>query len=208
MDLNGNGITVSNDIWERMKEYVPMGEDGDVHFGDWLAYAAPPREARSYPGATTGKDLIATAFFAHSTELLQRIAVVLGRPDDAARYGELASKVKQAFREEYVTARGRVGENTQTAYVLALQFDLLGEDVLITGAGPIGCIAAAVCQHAGARHVVITDIQDDLGTEAVAGIAAAGGSAGEAGRRGGRRPSCSASFTALASRAGSRRFCL
>ncbi|MDH3926025.1 MAG: alcohol dehydrogenase catalytic domain-containing protein, partial [Xanthomonadales bacterium] len=36
----------------------------------------------------------------------------------------------------------------------ALQFDLLGEDVLITGAGPIGCIAAAVCQHAGARHVV------------------------------------------------------
>jgi threonine 3-dehydrogenase len=42
----------------------------------------------------------------------------------------------------------------------ALQFDLLGEDVLITGAGPIGCIAAAVCKHAGARHVVITDLSD------------------------------------------------
>ena len=40
----------------------------------------------------------------------------------------------------------------------ALQFELLGEDVLITGAGPIGCMAAAICQHAGARHVVITDI--------------------------------------------------
>ena len=40
----------------------------------------------------------------------------------------------------------------------ALQFDLMGEDVLITGAGPIGCMAAAVCRHAGARHVVITDI--------------------------------------------------
>ena len=40
----------------------------------------------------------------------------------------------------------------------ALQFDLLGEDVLITGAGPIGAMAAAVCRHAGARHVVITDI--------------------------------------------------
>ncbi len=40
----------------------------------------------------------------------------------------------------------------------ALQFDLLGEDVLITGAGPIGCMAVAVCRHAGARHVVITDI--------------------------------------------------
>ena len=40
----------------------------------------------------------------------------------------------------------------------ALQYDLLSEDVLITGAGPIGCMAAAVCKHAGARHVVITDI--------------------------------------------------
>ncbi|MGR4066834.1 L-threonine 3-dehydrogenase [Halomonas sp. LR3S48] len=40
----------------------------------------------------------------------------------------------------------------------ALQFDLLGEDVLITGAGPIGAMAAAVCRHAGARHVVITDL--------------------------------------------------
>ncbi|MGK2905108.1 MAG: L-threonine 3-dehydrogenase [Desulfuromonadales bacterium] len=40
----------------------------------------------------------------------------------------------------------------------ALQYDLLGEDVLITGAGPIGCMAAAVCRHAAARHVVVTDI--------------------------------------------------
>jgi len=42
----------------------------------------------------------------------------------------------------------------------ALQNDLLGEDVLITGAGPIGAMAAAVCRHAGARHVVITDVID------------------------------------------------
>ena len=40
----------------------------------------------------------------------------------------------------------------------ALQFELLGEDVLITGAGPIGCMAVAICQHAGVRHVVITDM--------------------------------------------------
>ena len=42
----------------------------------------------------------------------------------------------------------------------ALSFDLTGEDVLITGAGPIGIMAAAVCQHVGARNVVITDIND------------------------------------------------
>ncbi len=43
----------------------------------------------------------------------------------------------------------------------ALQFDVLGEDVLIVGAGPIGMMAAAVCRHAGARHVVVTDMNDD-----------------------------------------------
>lgn len=40
----------------------------------------------------------------------------------------------------------------------ALSFDILGEDVLITGAGPIGCMAAAIAKHAGARHVVVSDI--------------------------------------------------
>lgn len=40
----------------------------------------------------------------------------------------------------------------------ALSFDVLGEDVLITGAGPIGCMAAAIARHAGARYVVVTDI--------------------------------------------------
>lgn len=43
----------------------------------------------------------------------------------------------------------------------ALTFDVSGEDVLITGAGPIGCMAAAVCRHVGARHVIVTDLNDD-----------------------------------------------
>ena len=42
----------------------------------------------------------------------------------------------------------------------ALSYDLVGEDVLITGAGPIGIMAAAVCKHVGARHVVITDVNE------------------------------------------------
>lgn len=42
----------------------------------------------------------------------------------------------------------------------ALSFDILGEDVLITGAGPIGCMAAAIVRHAGARYVVVTDVND------------------------------------------------
>jgi threonine 3-dehydrogenase len=42
----------------------------------------------------------------------------------------------------------------------ALQWDMIGEDVLITGAGPIGIMAAAISRHVGARHVVITDVND------------------------------------------------
>jgi len=42
----------------------------------------------------------------------------------------------------------------------ALSFDLVGEDVLITGAGPIGIMAVAICKHVGARHIVITDVND------------------------------------------------
>ena len=47
-----------------------------------------------------------------------------------------------------------LGNATHTA----LAFDLIGEDVLITGAGPIGCMAVPICKMAGARHVVITDV--------------------------------------------------
>jgi alpha-L-rhamnosidase len=100
--------------------------DGDFHFGDWLAFATTRPD---YPGATTSKDLIATAFFAHSTDLLQRSAQVLGKQGDAVRYAELLSKIKKAFCREFVTETGRVGEDTQTAYALALQFDLLPDEL-------------------------------------------------------------------------------
>ncbi len=96
------------------------------HFGDWLAYSTTNP---GYPGATTGKDLIATAFFAHSTDLLARTAAVLGKDADAKEYAALVEKIKPAFQREFVTSTGRVGENTQTAYALALMFDLLPDEL-------------------------------------------------------------------------------
>jgi alpha-L-rhamnosidase len=98
--------------------------DGDYHFGDWLAFATTRPD---YPGATTSKDFIATAFYAHSTDLMGHIAHILGKENEAARYADLFAKIRNAFQKEFVTERGRVGEDTQTAYVLALQFDLLPE---------------------------------------------------------------------------------
>ncbi len=100
--------------------------DNDFTFGDWLAYAT---DRSDYPGATTDKDLVSQAYFARSTDLLQKTAVVLGRDEDAAKYGEILSKIKKVFLAEFVTPNGRLASNTQTAYSLALAFDLLPESL-------------------------------------------------------------------------------
>ena len=95
-------------------------------FGDWLAYATTDSD---YPGATTDKDFIQTAYFARSTELLAKTAAVLGKKEDAAKYQALEEKIKSAFQREFVTPNGRLASNTQTAYTLALTFDLLPESM-------------------------------------------------------------------------------
>jgi alpha-L-rhamnosidase len=94
--------------------------------GDWLDYRGTDTRM---PAPVTNNELIATAFFAYSADLLANAARVLGKTSDAKAYADLAQKVKAAFYDEFVTATGRVGPNTQTAYVLALQFDLLPEEV-------------------------------------------------------------------------------
>jgi alpha-L-rhamnosidase len=100
--------------------------DNDFAFGDWLAFATTRSD---YPGATTDKDLIQTAYFARSTNLLQQTAELLGKKDDAAFYAELLDKIKAAFQKEFVTPNGRLSSNTQTAYSLALAFELLPESL-------------------------------------------------------------------------------
>ena len=106
----------------RQRAGEPLMWKGDEHFGDWLAYATPNAD---YPGATTDKDLLATAFFAYSTGIVKQAAEVLGKQDDARELAALQSRIKEAFVREYVTPNGRMASNTQTAYVLALWFDLL-----------------------------------------------------------------------------------
>jgi alpha-L-rhamnosidase len=75
----------------------------------------------------TDRELIGTAFFAHSTELAARTARLLGKTRDARRYAALHQRIVYTFRREFLTPGGRLASNTQTAYVLALQFDLLPE---------------------------------------------------------------------------------
>ncbi len=94
------------------------------HFGDWLDYHGMGEMNRA---PVTDREVIATAFFAYSTSLLQQTAHVLGKVEEAHEYAELLAKIKAAFTAEYVSPNGRVGSNSQTSYVLALHFDLLPE---------------------------------------------------------------------------------
>ena len=67
-----------------------------------------------------------------------------------------AFRIPDTISDDIAAIMDPMGNATHTA----LSFDLVGEDVLITGAGPIGIMAVAICKHAGARHVVITDVND------------------------------------------------
>ncbi len=87
-------------------------------YGDWLSV-----------DAETPKDLIGTAYFAHSTDLVTRSLRVLGRKDDAEKYAQLFADIKAAFVAKYVDADGRVTGGTQCGCVLALQFDLLPQSL-------------------------------------------------------------------------------
>jgi alpha-L-rhamnosidase len=96
------------------------------HFGDWLDFRG---QGEMNAAPITDKDLIATAFFAYSTSLLQKAAQVLGKRDDTVKYAELLGRIKAAFTAEFVSANARVSSSSQTSYVLALHFDLLPEDL-------------------------------------------------------------------------------
>jgi alpha-L-rhamnosidase len=112
--------------------------DRGFQFGDWLDPAAPPDK----PGAARAdRHVVATAAFACSADLLAQAAEVLGRTDDAERYGALAAEVRAAFNHEYASPAGRLVSDATTVYALVLCYALLPD--------------AAQRRHAGERLVAL-----------------------------------------------------
>jgi alpha-L-rhamnosidase len=94
-------------------------------FGDWLngdklVLAGWPRK-----GAEVDKYILATAFFAYSSECLSKIAAALGKEEGAKEYAELSRNIKAAFNKAYVREDGTIQGDTQAAYALALRFNIL-----------------------------------------------------------------------------------
>jgi alpha-L-rhamnosidase len=105
---------------------------GGFQYGDWLDPTAPedaPFLAKADP------DLVATAHFARSAGIVEKTAELLGERDLAAHYGSFAHEVRTAFRRANVTPSGRVHSDSQTAYAMAIMWDLVGNDEQRIGAG-------------------------------------------------------------------------
>ena len=91
---------------------------------------------------------------------IHTVGVGVDRPGSFAEYIAVPAfnvfKLPDVISDDMAALLDPLGNATHTA----LSFDLVGEDVLITGAGPIGVMAVAIAKYAGARHVVITDVND------------------------------------------------
>lgn len=128
--------------WAAMQRWMAAEERGSAGllrpasgFGDWLSV-----------GADTPVDVISTAWFAHGAHLMAAMARAIGRNEDARHYDDLFEGVRGAFVRAFVAPDGRVKGDTQTAYSLALAFDLIPED---RRAAAVDHLAADVRAHGG-----------------------------------------------------------
>ncbi|KAJ5382094.1 Bacterial alpha-L-rhamnosidase [Penicillium concentricum] len=102
-----------NQLWD----YI-----SDWKLGDWLDPAAPADDCGK---ATTNPSFVSDAFLAHVTTLMKNISEILKEPQDAQKYSKDSEEIHSAFAHEYITPAGLVANSTQTAFALAIQFNLL-----------------------------------------------------------------------------------
>jgi threonine 3-dehydrogenase len=173
-----------NDVLIRMKKTAICGTD--IHIYNWDAWAqktipVPMQVGHEYcgeivevggevagfaPGDRVSGEGHITCGHCRNCRAGRRhlcrnsVGVGVNRPGCFAEYMVLPAvnvfKLPAAISDEIASILDPLGNATHAA----LSFDLVGEDVLITGAGPIGIMAVAIARHVGARHVVISDVND------------------------------------------------
>lgn len=117
--LNYIQSVAKNDLWNT-----------GFQFGDWLSYRVD--DSKGFIGmksAITDNYLVAQCFYAYNAEIMIKAATLLGKTDDVVAYQALLGRIKKAFQNEFMAASGRLISETQTAYIVALQFDMLPENL-------------------------------------------------------------------------------
>jgi alpha-L-rhamnosidase len=104
-----------NDLWNT-----------GFQFADWLSYRVDDSKGMiGQKSAVTDNYLVAQCFFAYNTQLMIKTARILGKTDDYKDWERLLDRIKLQFQKEFMTSNGRLISETQTAYILALQFDMI-----------------------------------------------------------------------------------
>ncbi|OVE74155.1 hypothetical protein BVX94_01210, partial [bacterium B17] len=103
-------------------------------YGDWLN-GDKLAGLKDWPrgGAEIDKNIMATAYFAYSSECLSKMASAMGKEEDVKKYAELSKNIKAAFNKAYVKEDGKINGDTQAAYALALRFNILPEALRAKG---------------------------------------------------------------------------
>jgi alpha-L-rhamnosidase len=113
--LNYVRSVAKNDLWNT-----------GFQFADWLSYRVDDSKGMiGQKSAVTDNYLVAQCFYAYNTQLMIKTARILGHVEDYKAWEKLLVRIKTQFQKEFMTANGRLVSETQTAYVLALQFDMI-----------------------------------------------------------------------------------
>lgn len=143
--------------------------EGMFQFGDWLDPDSPP----SHPGdAKVDKDIVASAHLVRSARLVAQAARELGHTEDAVRYDGIADRARSAWVHEYTTAAGRIISDAQTAYAMAIAFDLVDADMRTAMGNRLAELVQRADFHVGTGFVgtpIIADALTDTGHADVAG---------------------------------------
>jgi alpha-L-rhamnosidase len=153
--------------------------EGGFQFGDWLDPDAPPDDPA---GAKTAPDIVASAYLVRSLQLVAAAARELGDNEgalsgatssaDAATYGDLAERARQAWVREYTTPSGRIVSDAQTAYALAIAFDLVDEATRARMGDRLASLVRDAGYRIGTGFVGTPIIQDALTSTGHADVAA------------------------------------
>jgi alpha-L-rhamnosidase len=143
--------------------------EGMFQFGDWLDPDAPPDDPA---GAKTDPDIVASAYVVRSLRLVTAAAHELGDTEAAGTYGDLAERARLAWVREYTTPAGRVVSDAQTAYALAITFDLVDAATRATMGDRLAWLVRRAGYRIGTGFVGTPIIQDALTSTGHAEVAA------------------------------------
>lgn len=143
--------------------------EGMFQFGDWLDPDSPPAR----PGdAKVDKDIVASAHLVRSARLVAEAARELGQAEDAAHYDRVSERARSAWVREYTTASGRIVSDAQTAYAMAIAYDLVDAGIRSAMGNRLAELVQRADFHVGTGFVgtpIIVDALTDTGHADVAG---------------------------------------